>query len=163
MTPQPTSSAPETARQAGSSTKDRSQQTIIAKTRAAEAERARITEAEQLAAEERTKARVAWARFEAEKAAQENRVKWTLAASLVVLLATLALLRLMTRPQDLSQAHAAARKLTESLRLISQRLRPVCVRAQNLFRFARIRVANLMMKAHTAIAPKSVEPTEQTG
>ena len=163
LTPQPTSSGPETGKQAGSSTKDRSQQTIIAKTRAAEAERARIMEAEQLAEEERTKARVAWARFEAEKAAHENRVKWTLAASLVVLLATLALLRLMTRPQDMSKAHAAARKLTQSLRLLSQRLRPACERAQNLFRLARIRVASLMMKAHTAIAPKPVEPTEQTG
>src|SRR6516165_7762851 len=95
--------APEARKQAGYSTKDRSQQTVIAKTRAAEAERARIIEAEQLAAEERTKARVAWTRFEAEKVALENRVKWTLAASLVVLLATLALLRFMTRPQDMSK------------------------------------------------------------
>src|SRR6516225_2595161 len=122
LTPQPTSSAPEAGQQAGSSTKDRSQQTVITKTRAAEAERARLMQAEQVAAEERTKARVAWARFEAEQAAHENRVKWTLAAALVVLLATLALLRLMTRPQDMSKVHEAVRKLTQVLPLLSQSL-----------------------------------------
>ena len=163
LTPQPTSSTPEAGKQAGFPTKDRPQQTVIAKTRTADAERARIIEAEQLAAEERTKARVAWTRFEAEKVALENRVKWTLAASLVVLLATLALLRFMTRPQDMPKVHEAVRKLAQVLPLLSQSMRLISEHAQNLFRLARIRAANLMMKAHTAIAPKPAEPTEQTG
>ena len=167
LTPQPTSSAPEAGQQAGSSTKDRSQQTVITKTRAAEAERARLMQAEQVAAEERTKARVAWARFEAEQAAHENRVKWTLAAALVVLLATLALLRLMTRPQDMSKAQETAqetaRKLARTLRLLPGALRAACEHVQSLFWRARLRVANLMMKAYTVIAPKPAEPTEQTG
>jgi hypothetical protein len=106
---------------------------------------------------------VAWARFAAEKAAHENRVKWTLAASLVVLLATLALLRFMARPQDIAKAHEAARKLKQALRLLSQARRPISEHAQNLFRLTRTCVANLMMKAHCAIVPKPVEPSEQTG
>jgi hypothetical protein len=156
LTPQRTSSVPaEGAKQIGSSSNDKSQQTIIAKTRA-DAERARIMEAEQLAAEERAKARLAWARFETEKAAHENRVKWTLAASLVVLLATLALLRFMTRPEEMFKAHDVVRKLAQALHLLSER-------ARNLLRLARIQLANLMMKAHAAIAPKPAEPTQQAG
>jgi hypothetical protein len=162
LTPQPTSSAPESGKQVGLLTKDRSQQTVIAKTRA-DAEQSRIVAAEQFADEERAKARVAWARFEAQRAAHENRVKWTLAASLIVLLATLALLRFMTRPQDLSRVQEVLRKLTQALPFLSRALHPVWEQVKNLFRLARIRVANLMMKAHSAIAPKPGEPTEQTG
>jgi hypothetical protein len=163
LTPQPTSSVSETGKQTGSSTNDKSQQTVIAKTRAVDAERVRIAQAEQLAAEERTKAQVAWVRFEAEKTAHENRVKWTLAASLVVLLVTLALLRFMTHPQDWSKANEIARRLTQVLRRLSRSLYPLSEHARNLFWLARVLVANMMMKAHTAVAPKPVESTEQTG
>ena len=64
-----------------------------------DAERARIADAERMAADERGKAQLAWARFEAEKAANEttDRVKWTVIPLLLVLIAIVTLLRMMTR------------------------------------------------------------------
>ena len=55
-----------------------------------------------MAAAEKEKARLAWARFAAEKAAYDSstRVKWTIGASLLILLAVLALLQSMTRREE---------------------------------------------------------------
>jgi len=67
-----------------------------------DAERNRILVAERIAAEERAKARVAWTRFEEQRAAAEARarVKWMLLISFVTLVAVLALLRIMRRREE---------------------------------------------------------------
>src|SRR5271166_4045606 len=102
LAPQPALAAPDDA---GGMTVSRSrnapQQSIVQKTRA-DPERARLMDAERVAAQEKEKARLAWARFEAEKAAYEasERVKWTIVVSLFILLAILALLRIITRREE---------------------------------------------------------------
>jgi hypothetical protein len=67
-----------------------------------ETERNRILVAERIAAEERAKARVAWARFEEQRAAAEARarMKWMLLIALATLVAVLALLRVMRRREE---------------------------------------------------------------
>jgi hypothetical protein len=102
LTPQPTSVVPnDIGKPLGAQSKDNAQQTTVQKTRL-DPERARLMDAERMAAEERTKAQLAWARFEAEKAAYEARarVKWFVVASLCILIAVLALLRIMTRQEQ---------------------------------------------------------------
>jgi hypothetical protein len=99
LTPQPTSLVPNDAgKPVVSQGKDKPQQSVVQKNRV-DADRARLIEAEQAAAEEREKARVAWARFEAETAASEAsaRARWIAVASLFILMAVLALLRIMAR------------------------------------------------------------------
>jgi hypothetical protein len=99
FTPQLASIMPhEAARPVASHDKDKAQQSIVQKNRI-DAERARLADAERMAADEREKARLAWARHETETAAFEARarVKWIVVASLFILLAVLALLRIMTR------------------------------------------------------------------
>jgi hypothetical protein len=78
--------------------KDKAPQSIVQKTRI-DADRARLADAERMAADDREKARLAWARYETETAAFEARarVKWIVVASLFILMAVLALLRIMTR------------------------------------------------------------------
>jgi hypothetical protein len=77
------------------------QQTTVRKTRG-DAARARLASAEQWAAEERIKAQLAWARVEAERTDDETtaRVKWVVIASLFLLLGIVALLRIMTREEQ---------------------------------------------------------------
>ena len=64
-----------------------------------------------MAADERGKAQLAWARFEAEKAANEttDRVKWTVIPLLLVLIAIVTLLRMMTRERRGPGCRAQAR------------------------------------------------------
>lgn len=67
-----------------------------------EAERNRILVAEQIAAEERAKARVAWERFEEQRAIAEARarMKWLLLVLFVTLVAVIALFRIMRRREE---------------------------------------------------------------
>jgi hypothetical protein len=98
----PTLAAPDDAgRLTVSRSRNASQQSIVQKTRA-DPEHARLMDAERMAAEEKEKARLAWARFEVERAAYESseRVKWTIVASLFILLAILALLRIIARREE---------------------------------------------------------------
>jgi hypothetical protein len=113
LSPQPTMVMPSDAgKPAVPQSKDKPQQSIVQKTRF-DAERARIMDAERMAAEEKAKARLAWARFEAEKAAYEARIraKWIIVASLFILIAVLALLRIMTRQEEQAAA-PGIRKIT---------------------------------------------------
>jgi hypothetical protein len=84
-----------------SSSKDNSRQTIAQKTRA-DADHARIMDAERMAAEERENARLAWARFEAEKAAQDRRTQllWTVISAFFILTAILKLLQMIKRREE---------------------------------------------------------------
>ena len=107
LTPQPTLALPDDAGgQPVFRRRNAPQQSTVGKTRA-DPQRAMLMDAQRFASAEKEKARLAWARFEAEKAAYEssNRVKWTIAASLFVLIAILALLQIMMRreQQPLSQ------------------------------------------------------------
>ena len=109
LNPQPTLAAPVGAgRQTAWREADSRQQSIVQRTRA-EAERARIEEAERTAAEDKEKAQFAWARFEAQKAEHDadERVRWTFIASLLTFFSVLALLRIMTRPQKQAATHAS--------------------------------------------------------
>ena len=109
LNPQPTLAAPVGAgRQTAWREADSRQQSIVQRTRA-DAERARIEEAERTAAEEKEKAQFAWARFEAQKAEHDadERVRWTFIASLLTFFSVLALLRIMTRPQKQAATHAS--------------------------------------------------------
>jgi hypothetical protein len=82
--------------------KDSSRVSIAQKARP-DAERARIMDAERQAAEEREKARFAWARLEAERAADARaRLKWTVVAAFFVLSAILALLQMLKRREELA-------------------------------------------------------------
>jgi hypothetical protein len=102
LTPQSTLAAADDAgRLTVSRSRNASQQSIVQKTRA-DPERARLMDAERMAAEEKEKARLAWARFEVEKAAYETseRVKWTIVGSLFILLTILALLRIIARREE---------------------------------------------------------------
>jgi hypothetical protein len=75
-------------------------------------EQRRIASAERIAAEERVKARLAWERFEAEKASRKarERVTWIAVVLFVLLVAILALIHRMHRPQGkaLTMGHLAA-------------------------------------------------------
>lgn len=102
LTPQPTSMLQNgPAKAAGSHGKDKQQQSVVGKTRA-DADRARLADAERIAAEEKEKARVAWARHEAETAAHQTRARliWIMVASVIILGAILALLRIMARAPE---------------------------------------------------------------
>jgi hypothetical protein len=120
FTPQPASiMSTEAARPVVSHDKNKTQQSIVQKTRI-DAERARLADAERLAADEREKARLAWARYETETAAFEARarVKWIVVASLFILMAVLALLRIMTReppPATEGTARSTVRAKAEAL------------------------------------------------
>jgi hypothetical protein len=87
--------------QPASPSKDSSWQTIAQKTRA-DADHARIMDAERAAAEERENARLAWARFEAEKAAQDRRTRllWTVISAFFILTAILKLLQMIKRREE---------------------------------------------------------------
>jgi hypothetical protein len=81
------------------------QQSTVTRTRIearVEAQRARMAAAERMAAEERSKAQVAWARVEAEKVAAEHgdRVRWAIIALLLILIAIAALLLIMSRERS---------------------------------------------------------------
>jgi hypothetical protein len=109
LDPQPTLAAPAGAgRQTAWRGADARQQSIVQKTRA-DAERARIEEAERTAAEEKEKSQLAWARLEAQKAEHDADagVKWTFIASLLTFFSVLALLWIITRPQQQVAAHAS--------------------------------------------------------
>jgi hypothetical protein len=74
-----------------------------------------------MAAEDREKARVAWARFEAETAASDAnaRLKWIVLASLFILAAVLVLLRRMARrPEQQPLRISRATKSLPSLMLV---------------------------------------------
>jgi hypothetical protein len=155
LTPQPTSAVPnDGGKPTVSQTKNRPQQSIVQKTRV-DAERARLMDAERMAAEERAKARVAWARFEAEKAAYEARarVKWIVVASLFILIAILALLRIMTRePEQAASSEARSIGPKTAQATINFWLH----RGRGFFQRIGIQFAALMMKAHAALAHKSI-------
>ncbi len=147
---QPTSIVPNDAgKLTPSEGKDKPQQSIVQKTRT-DVDRERIMDAERMAADERSKARLAWARFEAEKAAYEasDRVKWTIAASLFILIAILALLRVMTREQK-HTAPADARKIGR--KAVEAALFSRVDRGYGFTSFA-----SAMRKARAAVIPKSV-------
>ena len=102
LTPLPTLAVPdELASKSVSRRTNEPQQSMAQKTRA-DPRRTMLMDAERLAAAEKEKARLAWARFEAEKAAFDSstRVKWTIGTSLLILLAVLALLQAMTRREE---------------------------------------------------------------
>jgi hypothetical protein len=147
---QPTAIVPiDAGKQTSSEGKDKPQQSIVQKTRT-DVDRDRIMDAERMAADERSKARLAWARFEAEKAAYEasDRVKWTIAASVFILIAILALLRVMTREQK-HTAPADARKIGR--KAVEAALFSRVDRGYGFTSFA-----SLMRKARAAVIPKSV-------
>jgi len=99
LAPQPTSMLPiEAAKFRPVGGKDTPQQSVIQKSRV-DADRARLAEAERLADEEREKARVAWTRYQAESAAYQTQAHliWVVVASLLILGAIVALLRIMVR------------------------------------------------------------------
>jgi hypothetical protein len=153
LTPQPTSIVPNDAgKQSGSQTKDKTQQTIVQKTR---------MDAERMAAEERTKARLAWARFEAEKAAYEARakVKWFVVASLFILIGVLALLRVMTRQHE----QAAPPEARTIARLAVQAAAYLWVhRRRGLFQDIGSFITTLVMKARPGVIHKSILATHQS-
>jgi len=102
LTPLPTLAAPdELGSKSVSRRTNEPQQSMVQRTRA-DLRRTMLMDAERLAAAEKEKARLAWARFEAEKAAYDSstRVKWTIGASLLILLAVLGLLQSMTRREE---------------------------------------------------------------
>jgi hypothetical protein len=102
LTPLPTLAVPdELGNKSVSRRTNEPQQSMVQRTRF-DARRTMLMDAERLAAAEKEKARLAWARFEAEKAAYNSsmRVKWTIGASLLILLAVLALLQIMTRREE---------------------------------------------------------------
>jgi hypothetical protein len=164
LTPQPTSNVPTiVANDAGKSyagkssispAKDKPQQSIVQKTRI-DADRARILDAERLAAEEIEKARMAWARFEADKAAYEarDRMKWTVVASLFILLAILGLLRIMTREESQAvsaEGHSTGRNADQAA---------ACSRVQRgpgFLQRAATSLAALMVKARAAMTQKTM-------
>jgi hypothetical protein len=155
LTPQPTSIIPNDAgRPAGSHSKDRSQQSIVQKTRV-DAERARLMDAERMAAEERELARVAWARFEAETAAYEarDRMKWIVVASVLIFIAVLALLRIMTREPE-QAASCKARRSGRAKAQASMRLWLQFGRA--LLKVTGTHFATLMMKTRAIVGDKSI-------
>ena len=84
-----------------------------------DSERSRILVAERIAAEERAKARVAWARFEEQRAAAEAhaRIKWMLLISFVTLVAVLALLRVMRRHEENPSRPALRAYIPEQLQM----------------------------------------------
>jgi hypothetical protein len=155
LTPQPTSIiANDAATPAASRSKDRSQQSIVQKTRV-DAERARLMDAERMAIEERERARVAWARFEAEAAAYEarDRVKWIVAASLLILIAVLALLRIMTR----EVAHPGSAGVRSTARTKAQTAIFLCIRFGLVFlQRTGVHLAAVMMKARATMTNKSI-------
>jgi hypothetical protein len=161
LTPQPTSIVPTDAgKQSGPQTKDKAQQTIVQKTRM-DAERARLMDAERMAAEERTKARLAWARFEAEKAAYEARarVKWFVVASLFILIGVLALLRVMTRQRE----QAAPPEARTIARLAVQAAAYLWVhQRRGLFQDIGTYITTLVMKARAGVNHKSILATHQS-
>jgi hypothetical protein len=156
---QPTSILPnDTGKQTVSQTKDKSQQSIVQKTRI-DADSARIMDAERMAADERAKARLAWARFEAEKAAYETRarVKWTIVASLFILIAILALLRVMTREEKHaapSEARTIGLKAVQAALCSRGRGRGFCQLVGTTF-------ATLMVKARTIVTQNSMLATHE--
>jgi hypothetical protein len=160
LTPQPTSIVPNDAgKQAVSQTRDKTQQSIVQKT-PIDAERARIMDAERMAGEERTKARLAWARFEAEKAAYEARarVKWIVVASLFILIAILALLRVMTRQEEQApspEARTIGRKAVQAVACLWVH------RGRDFFQHIGAHFATLMMKARATLTPKSILATHE--
>ena len=107
----PTSAAPSVSGAQPTSQSTNKQQPAKASKTRTDAERARIADAERMAADERGKAQLAWARFEAEKAANEttDRVKWTVIPLLLVLIAIVTLLRMMTRERRGPGCRAQAR------------------------------------------------------
>jgi hypothetical protein len=75
-------------------------------------ERAKIIEAERLAAEDRAKARLAWVRFEEEKKAAfeaRNRIKWILVLACAVLVMIIALLHMIWRRETNTVEQSASR------------------------------------------------------
>jgi hypothetical protein len=109
LDPQPTLAAPAGAgRQMAWRGADARQQSIVQRTRA-DADRARIEDAERTAAEEKEKAQLAWARFEAQKAEQDAdaRLQWTFIALLLSFFSVLALLWIITRPRGQPAVHAS--------------------------------------------------------
>jgi hypothetical protein len=159
LTPQPTSIVTtimpnDAGKSSVSPAKDKPQQSIVQKTRI-DADRARILDAERLAAEEIEKARMAWARFEADKAAYEarDRMKWTIIASFFILLAILGLLRIMTR----EESQAASAEGLRNGRKADQAA--ACSRPQRgpaLLQRAATSFAALMVKARAAMTHKTM-------
>jgi len=159
LIPQPTSIVPnDIGKPLGAQSKDNAQQTIVQKTRL-DPERARLMDAERMAAAERTKAQLAWARFEAEKAAYQARarVKWFVVASLCILIAVLALLRIMTRQEQQQEQQAASPEARNIERKTVQASAYLWVyRGRRLLRHAATRFATLLMKARAGIMQKSI-------
>ena len=155
LTPQPTSVVPNgTEKQTVSQAKNKPQQSIVQKTRV-DAERARVMDAERMAAEETAKARLAWARFEAEKAASEARAraKWIVVASLFILIAVLALLRIMTRQEEQAvsfEARKIARKAVQAAVYLWVR------RGRGFRQHIGTHFAKLMLKMRATVAQKSI-------
>ncbi len=101
------------ANQELSYSKDSSRVSIAQKTRPS-ADRARIMDAERAAAEEREKARFAWARFEAERTADARaRLKWTIVAAFFLLSAILALLQMLKRREEQAMLPEAGTKVAK--------------------------------------------------
>jgi hypothetical protein len=155
LTPQPALVVPnDVGKQAASQTKDKPQQSIVQKTRI-DPERARLMDAERMAAEEKSKARLAWARFGAEKAAFEARarVKWIIVASLFILLAVLALLRIMMRQEEQAVSSGTrniGRKAVQGAAYLWVH------RGHGLFQRIGAHFATLMMKARATVIHKSI-------
>jgi hypothetical protein len=155
LTPQPTSIVPNDAgKSLGSQSKDNAQQTIVQKTRM-DVERARLMDAERMAAEERTKAQLAWARFEAEKAAYEARarVKWFVVASLCILIGILGLLRVMTRQEQQATAPEARKFERKTVRAATYLW---VHRGRSFFPNVVTHFAALLTKARAGIMQKSI-------
>ena len=102
LTPLPTLAVPDEFGSKSVSRRANEPQQSMPKKTGADPRRTMLMDAERLAAAEKEKARLAWARFEAEKVAYDSstRVKWTIGASLLILLAVLALLQSMTRREE---------------------------------------------------------------
>ena len=80
--------------------KDSSRVSIAQKTRP-DADRTRMMDAERLAGEERERARLAWARVEAERAADaRTRLTWTVVAAFFMLSAIILLLQMLKRREE---------------------------------------------------------------
>jgi hypothetical protein len=150
LAPQLTSSVPNDVGQPpGPQIKGNAQQTIVQKTRM-NARRAMLMDAERVAAEERTRAQLAWARFEAEKAAYEARarVKWFVVASLCILIGVLGLLRVMTR-LELQAASSEARTIER--KTVQAAAYMLVHHGRSLLRHAGMHLATLLTKARAGI------------
>ncbi|HEY7245621.1 MAG TPA: hypothetical protein VH678_17255 [Xanthobacteraceae bacterium] len=120
-----------------SSPRESSRVSVAQKTRL-DADRARIVNAERMAAQEREKAQFAWARFEAERAADARaRVKWTVVAAFFILSAILALLQMLRRREEEAALPEAGTKTARDDAPPSDGLRQ-CTSAQ--LRRARVRL-----------------------